>query len=465
MRTLPKKQNILNGTKTARTSVLDYNKLVLVARPDFTSSYVIYGLGGVGKTQVAIEYSYLHRNDFDIIYWLRADDYDTLLTSYSQLYDDAKFRGFTGLSLGDERDLEAIAAQVKLWFENCQDIRWLLVIDNADKLERDSVMTTWNRQQKETIGTLIPRGSSGSVLVTSRNRSAPAQFKSYGEELLVMEEDEAMEFLFKCLNADSNEAEDAVGLVRDLGRLPLAIEQAGGFIQETGVTISEYRCLYNKNRSKALREGLSATHRFEYYRETMSTTWNVSFETIHEKDRLASVILKIAAFLDGKQIQKDLFYGATLTMDENEESLSEWEINKAFGTLMSYSLVRPVRAQGSVEMHLLVQPVIRDDKKTDKVQCFMQSAELVQRRFPWGGDANNLKGCRLYLSQAQNCTAIAQELQIENSVVADILDSMASYLHLTGEFEVSLTYKQRALKIQELEFGVDHINSADTIMN
>jgi len=278
-----------------------------------------------------------------------------------------------------------------------------------------------------------------------------------------MEEDEAMEFLFKCLNADSNEAEDAVGLVRDLGRLPLAIEQAGGFIQETGVTISEYRGLYNKNRSKALREGLSDTHRFEYYRETVSTTWNVSFETVHKKDRLASVILKIAAFLDGKQIQKDLFCGATLIMAENEEGVSEWEINKAFGTLMSYSLVQPVRAQGSVEMHLLVQNVIRDDKKTDKVQCFMQSAELVQRRFPWGGDMNNLKVCRRYLSQAQNCTAIAQELQIQNSVIANILDFMASYLRLAGQFEESLTYEQRALKIEELEFGVDHINSVNAI--
>ena len=59
-----------------------HQKLVLDARPDFTSSYVIYGLGGVGKTQLAIEYSYQHRKDFDIIYCLRADNYETLLRSY-----------------------------------------------------------------------------------------------------------------------------------------------------------------------------------------------------------------------------------------------------------------------------------------------------------------------------------------------------------------------------------------------
>ena len=80
-------------------------------------------------------------------------------------------------------------------------------------------------------------------------------------------------------------------------------------MRETGVTIPEYRLFYDANKSNALREGLSGTHRLEYYRETVSTAWNVSFKVIHEKDRLASDILRIAAFLDCKQIQKDLFKG------------------------------------------------------------------------------------------------------------------------------------------------------------
>ena len=359
-------------TGHANTLHIIHQKLVSDARLDITSSYVIHGLGGVGKTQVAIEYSYRHRNDFDIIYWLRADDYETLLRSYSQLYEDPSFQDLTGLNLGDENDLEKISARMRLWFESCHDIRWLLVIDNADKLEWDP---TSQKRQIGTIGNLIPRGQCGCVLVTSRDRSALGQLASDGEELLVMEEDEAKEFMFKCSKIDSKEIEHAVSLVRELGRLPLAIEQAGGFIRESGITIAEYRRLYDGNRSEALREGLSLTHRREYYRETVNTTWNVSFNIIRQRDRLASMLLQIAAFLDGKQIQKDLFYNVKLRIIGDEDNLSEWNVNNAFRTLMSYSLIRPVKDQESVEMHLLVQNVIRDDDKTDKIMflCNLQS--------------------------------------------------------------------------------------------
>ena len=122
---------------TGRSDALKviHQKLVLEGPSIITSSYVIYGLGGVGETQIAIEYSYQHRDDFDIVHWLRADGYETLLGSYFQIYQDASFRALTGLNLGDETNLETISTRVKLWFESCQCIKWLLVIDNADKLE------------------------------------------------------------------------------------------------------------------------------------------------------------------------------------------------------------------------------------------------------------------------------------------------------------------------------------------
>ena len=210
------------------------------ARSERTSSYVLYGLGGVGKSQIAIEYSYRHHADFDIVYWLRADNYEMFLMSYAQLYNDPSFKALSNLDLGDENNVEIIAMRIKSWFESCQDITWLLIVDNADKLE------TITDQKIKIIATLIPKGRGGCVLVTSRNRSANGQLATTGEELHVMDKDTAKKFLFKCSQVTPDEPEADL-LVETLGRLPLAIEQAGGFMREKGISIAEYRGLYHSN--------------------------------------------------------------------------------------------------------------------------------------------------------------------------------------------------------------------------
>ena len=66
------------------------------------------------------------------IHWLRADNYETLLTSYLQLYNDSLFKAFSNFNLGDEINSEIVAMRIKIWFERCQDITWLLIVDNAD---------------------------------------------------------------------------------------------------------------------------------------------------------------------------------------------------------------------------------------------------------------------------------------------------------------------------------------------
>ena len=103
---------------------------------------------------------------------------------------------------------------MKSWFENRHDIKWLLVTNNGDKLQRDLAL---QRLQVETIGNIIPRGQSGCVLVTSHDKSALGQLASDGHELLVMREDEATEVLLKCSKVDSMEFRDATALVKELG--------------------------------------------------------------------------------------------------------------------------------------------------------------------------------------------------------------------------------------------------------
>ena len=327
------------------------------------------------------------------------------------MYNEPSMKALTNLNLDDETDVETVARRIKSWFENCRDIKWLLIIDNADNMESIDEQNSSSFQTMKTIASLIPKGRRGCVLVTSRNRAANGQLAVWGRSCMSWIRRTPSPFFLNAVKFQMK-LKKPVFWLKLLARLPLAIEQAGGFIRETGISIAEYRELYKSNMTEALKEGLSPAHKQLYYRETVATTWEVSFRAIKEKDSLADTILRISAFLDGKLIQKDLFYGANLMVRGSEVHASEWEVNKAFGTLMSYSLVHALKEKRSVEMHLLVQSVIRDVEWSEQLQWFTASAELVDRRFPWGGDIDNLKGCINYLSQAQNSVMHAQELQV-----------------------------------------------------
>ena len=445
-----------NPSFTPREGILEtiHETLVLNAPSGLTSSFVIYGLGGVGKTQVAMEYCYEHRKEFDLILWLRADDYDTLLTSYVQLYQNETFRKFTGVKVSDETNFEATSNQVQSWFERCEDIKWLLVIDNADELD--------SSEGKPTLGKIIPRGYAGCVLVTSRNRAAFGQLAKDGMELSAMTESQATTFFETCCKQTENTAEMAE-LLSDLGRLPLAIEQAGGFIRTHGISIAEYRKLYNKNKSKALDTGLSSTHKEEYYQKTVAATWNISFTAIEKKSPLASWILRMAGFLDGKEIPKEMFYDTEVSLNGEASIVTEWEAQEAFGIIMAYSLLQPVENRESISMHPLVQIVVREQTGGEKLNCFRQSVNLVERKYPWP-TLSNLKTCLKYLSTAQNCVQLGEEMQV-GELVYSIMECLAGYLQLTGQFNEALRRYQRALEIREREFGVDNVTSAGTMNN
>ena len=327
-----------------------------------------------------MEYCYQHRNEFDLILWLRADDYETLLTSYIQLYQNKTFRAFTGVKVADETNFELLSKQV----QTCEDVKWLLVIDNADELES-------SEGEGPTLEKIVPRGYTGCVLVTSRNRSAVGQLAKDGMELSAMTESEATLFLQTCCKR--RETAEMAELLADLGRLPLAIEQAGGFIRTHSTSIAEYRKLYDKNKSRALDAGLSRTHKEEYYHKTVATTWNISFAAIQQKSALASMILRVAGFLDGKEIPKEMFYDTEMTLNGEECMITEWEAHEAFGIIMSYSLLQPFEDRESISMHPLVQIIVREQTRIEKLNYFHQSVKLVRRKYPWGGEGNNLKAC------------------------------------------------------------------------
>ena len=180
-------------------------------------SQAITGLGGVGKTAVAAEYAYRHRGDFDVVWWVRADKAVTMAQDMADLA--------TAIGISADADLDAAVEAVRAWLEG--NDRWLLVFDNAE--------------DPAAVAARAPRGGGGKVLITSRL----PHWSALATVLVVDVLDEAGAASFLVRRSGDGDDAAAVGLARELGRLPLALEQAGAYVAETpGVTLVAYRSMF-----------------------------------------------------------------------------------------------------------------------------------------------------------------------------------------------------------------------------
>jgi hypothetical protein len=194
-------------------------------------------------------------------------------------------------------DNAVIAERMKSWFERESTMKWLLIFDNADRIDEPD--------DSHSVVSLIPRGdSSGSVLSTSRNRASDGELASAGCEVEEMRESEAIMFLLECSRMQKTESveQEAKTLVRILRCLPLAIEQSGSYVRTKGVSLSRYISLYETNTSSALDQPLPRSHTQLYYKNTVAKTWKISFNEVDNRDALAREILRLMAFLDGTKI-------------------------------------------------------------------------------------------------------------------------------------------------------------------
>ena len=158
--------------------------------------------------------------------------------------------------------------------------------------------------------------------------------------------------------------------------------------------------LYDTNKAELLKSGLSKSHQGRFYVDTVSTTWKISIEEVDKRDPLAGEILRLMVFLDGGNIQKELFEGGRY-LPENCIA-SPLHIERALGSLQSYSLIRRL-AENDVAIHQLVQQVMLNYMGAEASRYFQAVLKLVRNKFPWGGDLENLNRCLKYQLQVRSC--------------------------------------------------------------
>ncbi|HNT72062.1 MAG TPA: hypothetical protein PKK92_03270, partial [Methanothrix sp.] len=203
-----------NPNFTGRVDLLEKLEETLASgeRAAFTQTSAITGLGGVGKTQLALEYSYSHADDYRVIWWVRSEEPATLAADYAGL------AARLNLPEKDSQDQRITVEAVRRWLE--ENGGWLLVFDNA--------------QEPENLTDYLPRTGAGHVIITSRNPNWGGTAKPLLVD--VFSRQESVEFLL----SRTGQTDGAHALAEALGDLPLALEQAGAYIQETGISFATY---------------------------------------------------------------------------------------------------------------------------------------------------------------------------------------------------------------------------------
>ncbi|GAA2377290.1 hypothetical protein GCM10010404_36790 [Nonomuraea africana] len=348
-----------NAAFTGRSAVLEELRNQLVGTGQaVVLPMALYGLGGVGKTQVALEYAYRFMADYDLVWWVSAEESAGIADNF---LDELAPR------LGIKQEEATVRAVLESLRRGEPYQRWLLIFDNATELAD--------------LGDYLPVGAAGHVLITSRNPAWSAVAAPL--EVDVFSRDESVEHLRR--RVEGLAESDAEKVAAALGFLPLAVDQAGAWLSETGMPAADYVQLLETELTRAL-----PTFRGP---KPVAATWNISLEQLKRRSPAAVRLLQLCAFFSADPISMTMIYSDEMVrlLREHDDSLREkLMLGSVIREINRFALARVDQSDNTIQVHRLVQAVIRsqmDDEAQTKA-CHDVHTVLVGAR-PRQGDVDD----------------------------------------------------------------------------
>ncbi|KAI1439327.1 P-loop containing nucleoside triphosphate hydrolase protein, partial [Annulohypoxylon stygium] len=436
-----------NENFVGRESILQQllEQIPPTTKKDDCQRTVLEGLGGIGKTQIALEAAYRVRDKHPdcSVFWVPAVD----ATSFENAYRDiARQLGVKGIE-DDQADVRML---VKAALSHDSAGSWLMIADNADDMKLVTSLFEY-----------LPSNRKGSILFTTRNHSVVSSLDISPKGLMnirQMSREESFEMLKKYVKQESqwHDIKSTTELLDLLTDLPLAIRQASAYMSKNGIPTTRY-LRYCRSSDKDMVELLSEDFqdrgRYDASKNPVAMTWLISFEHISQSRPLAAQYLRFICFLAEKDIP------ISLLLPEG----SEREIDKAIGTLKGYAFIMERNEPDSFDIHRLVRLVMRNWLQTNGEwqEWAIKVFQRLTDKYPFPKHENRAIWTR-YLPHGQAALQLRNECADKET---GLLFNVAASHYILGKYNEAEQMYRQTLELKERVLGRENPSTLNSMNN
>jgi tetratricopeptide (TPR) repeat protein len=434
---------------TGRDALVQVLHAAFASRQEHSiTTLALSGLGGSGKTQIALEYAYRYRDDYHAIFWLQGQSTEALRADFIGL---AKL---LNLPEHQDTDPENTIAALKRYLSHTA--RWLIIIDHLESFAA--------------LADLFPSLGQGDILVTTRRHAAGESAIMHKVEMLTPAEGTL--FLLRRIGKLGQHASvetlpatmvEAANTISQLvSGLPLALDQAGAYIEQTASNLATYVERYKKHEAELLkrRGNFSTSHP-----ASVTATFALCIEQAKQLYPTSLELLSLCAFLHPDMIPLELFNADGIDLGPALQALlaDELEFDRALATLFDLSLLQRNADNETLSIHRLVQVVLQNEMPAETQQLWAERAiKAVCRVFP-ASEMRYWPQCQRYLPHALLAANLIQQHHLSFSEAAQLLYLAACYLYDMASYAEASRLCEQALAIVEQVHGKEHAETARTL--
>ena len=417
-----------------------------------TQKTAVFGLGGVGKTQIALELAHRTREKYEdcSLLWVPATNVESFQQAYLNI---GRQLGIPGL----EKEQADVKKLVQQYLSQMKAGRWLLIFDNADDID----MWISNTSSRAGLIDYLPQSSQGSIVFTTRSRKIAVDLAHQNiVEVSEMDEETCTQMLAKSL-ADLSilrNHQDTADLVKQLTFLPLAISQAAAYINKNRIAFADYLLLLKKHEESAieiLSEDFQDEARYQDVKNPVAATWLISFNQIRQHDPLAAEYLSIMSCIDPKAIPQSFLPPAKSRKAEVD----------AIGTLDAYSFVNRQSAGQSLDLHRLVHLATRNwlTKEDSLARWEAKAIARLEEVFP-NNSHENRSIWRAYLPHVQYVLSSTLSGEDTNQRL-ELYEKFGLCLLSDGRYNEAKKPLLQVVEGREKALGKEHPHTLDSMGN